>query len=666
MGGLNATGTSTNSKRGKTRRQRQGVGTSGGSSVELGNYAEEASMPMRDLPLTPKETKMFDILKRVGEKHEVNVRIAGGWVRDKLLGRNSKDIDITVDKMTGAQFAKLVAKELGMPEDSVKIMAATETMKLETAKMNIDGQELDFANLRKETYNDKSRNPEAVMGTAEDDAFRRDLNINALHYNLHTGQVEDHTGKGIQDLRDGVIRTPLEGSQTFIDDPLRPLRAVRFSGRYGFAIAPETEQAMADPAVHQAFKDKNIPLDRLRKEIDESLLTNPVDFVKKIADTKFAKTFLPELLDLDMDQRSPYHDKTVLNHTVALLEYIHQKDPTNLQLKFAALFHDFGKPSSAKPSAKDPNRLMFMGHEEKSAKMAEEILKRLRYDNATIKRVVKLVGNHGFSAPIEANDLKFNRWMLEHAKTKQEWDDLMLLREADIHGSAPSTHEKEMGDHQALLDRARQSGVERILTMKPYVDGNEIKQLLNQDKPGKWIGEVNQQLMDKQLSGDIKNKEDAIAYLQGRELTPDGKLVRRTEMASGLKKVGAIHQAIPNLAKIAQKEYDTWEVDENGQDPELGEGGICQDIADGIASHLAEMGIDAAPVTAQVGEQHVFVLAKLHDGVYEVDIPPSVYETGGGYNWKKIPGVKFTRNHFVINKVSENPDDFDEMTGEGY
>jgi tRNA nucleotidyltransferase/poly(A) polymerase len=308
-----------------------------------------------EINLTSQENKIFNTLKKVANDNGVTVRVAGGWVRDKLLGRENKDIDISLDKMTGAQFAELVNKELHGNADDVSIIKANpdQSKHLETATMNIEDLPIDMVNLRTESYSDNSRIPEVKMGTAEEDASRRDLTINSLFYNLNTGEIEDHTGHGVEDLKEGVIRTPLEAKQTFTDDPLRALRAIRFAARYGFKIAPETLEGMSDKEVHKALKEK-ISAERVLKELKESLVKDPVLTIKTLVETGLSDAIMPELSALDMDQKSKYHDKTVLGHTIGLLEHVHKTDPDNLPLKWAALLHDVGKPNAAKPNPKTP------------------------------------------------------------------------------------------------------------------------------------------------------------------------------------------------------------------------------------------------------------------------------------------------------------------------
>ena len=122
----------------------------------------------------------------------------------------------------------------------------------------------------------------------------------------------------------------------------------------------------------------------------------------------------------------------------------------------------------------------------------------------------------------------------------------------------------------------------------------------------------------------------------------------------------------PLFVQAAQKEYDDWAQDEDGMDEVLGTGGICQDIAEKIASILSQHGFDCTTVSQQIGEQHVYVIAKTEDGVYEVDIPPYVYETGGGYNWRKIPNVKFDESCISVNRLSSDPEEFEQYGGDGW
>ncbi|EFJ52689.1 hypothetical protein VOLCADRAFT_115637, partial [Volvox carteri f. nagariensis] len=209
------------------------------------------------ITLTQREQELFDTLL-AAVRHagaDTSLRCAGGWVRDKLLGRDSDDIDIALDNMLGKDFADLVNEYLKSQGREARHAAVIQSnpdqsKHLETARMKIGEMWIDLVNLRSETYAADSRIPSMTFGTPEQDAMRRDFTINALFYNItQRGVVEDLTGRGLQDLRDGLIRTPLPPRETFLDDPLRVLRAVRFGTRFGFRLHPDILEAAASEQV---------------------------------------------------------------------------------------------------------------------------------------------------------------------------------------------------------------------------------------------------------------------------------------------------------------------------------------------------------------------------------------------------------------------------------
>ncbi|CAI6332517.1 unnamed protein product [Periconia digitata] len=221
-------------------------------------------------------------------KDKIVLRWTGGWVRDKLLGVESHDVDVAINKMTGEQFGLKMLEYLKIPgniekhglnsKEGEKIVSGLHTIKanpeasknLETATIKIMGIDLDLVNLRKETYNEVSRNPEMEFGTAEEDAMRRDATVNAMFYNLNTQKIEDLTGRGFDDMASKIIRTPLEPYQTFKDDPLRVLRLIRFASRLNYIIEPETAEAMANADIQQTLKVK-IKRERVGIELEKML-----------------------------------------------------------------------------------------------------------------------------------------------------------------------------------------------------------------------------------------------------------------------------------------------------------------------------------------------------------------------------------------------------------
>ncbi|GBB97890.1 hypothetical protein RclHR1_00310018 [Rhizophagus clarus] len=238
-----------------------------------------------NIVLTEQESEVCNILRKVTAYLKetkqlplVELRIAGGWVRDKLLQFECHDLDVAINSLTGSDFANYIKEFLDKEGDNnnkVKIHVIEsnpeKSKHLETATTNLCGLDIDFVNLRKEVYED-SRIPVSLeYGTPEDDAYRRDITINALFYNIHTGQVEDFTKKGISDLREGLIRTPLPSCKTFKDDPLRVLRCIRFASRFHFKIVDDVKDVIVKDESIKVALNKKISRERVGIEIDKMI-----------------------------------------------------------------------------------------------------------------------------------------------------------------------------------------------------------------------------------------------------------------------------------------------------------------------------------------------------------------------------------------------------------
>uniref|UniRef100_A0A804JHX9 Poly A polymerase head domain-containing protein n=1 Tax=Musa acuminata subsp. malaccensis TaxID=214687 RepID=A0A804JHX9_MUSAM len=251
----------------------RGLCSRGGSATD--RRVMEAPFTVKErIDLTKKEEKIFqrllDVIRHF--KLETQLRVAGGWVRDKLLGKDCYDIDIALDNMLGREFCEKVNEFLqftGEEQQGIGVIQCNpdQSKHLETARMRIYDTWIDFVNLRSETYAENSRIPTMKFGTAEEDAYRRDLTINSLFYNINTSTVEDITGRGVRDLKNGYIVTPLPPKATFLDDPLRVLRAIRFGARFGFALDEELKKAACDDEVKAAIAGK-ISRERIGHEID--------------------------------------------------------------------------------------------------------------------------------------------------------------------------------------------------------------------------------------------------------------------------------------------------------------------------------------------------------------------------------------------------------------
>ncbi|CAL9732851.1 CCA tRNA nucleotidyltransferase, mitochondrial [Monosporozyma unispora] len=227
----------------------------------------------------------------LNDNEKLILRITGGWVRDKLLGQGSHDLDIAINNMSGETFALGLNEYLlenyskyGVKPHSIhKIDKNPEKSKhLETATTKLFNIEVDFVNLRSEEYTELSRIPIVNFGTPEQDALRRDATLNALFYNIQTDSIEDYTEKGRKDLEDGILRTPLPPRQTFLDDPLRVLRLIRFASRFGFKIDQDVLNEMADPEINKCFYSK-ISRERIGVEMEKILWgANPLTAWKLI------------------------------------------------------------------------------------------------------------------------------------------------------------------------------------------------------------------------------------------------------------------------------------------------------------------------------------------------------------------------------------------------
>ena len=361
-----------------------------------------------------------------GTEWEGHVFVVGGCVRDEIMGLDIKDIDMVIDMPNGGiQFAKwMYLNGYTMNEPVVFQGFGTAMFCLKS----FPEFEIECVQTRKEKYPDRrSRNPEVSHGTIEEDSFRRDLTINTLDINISTEELIDITGHGVDDIRNKIIRTPLDPDITYDDDPLRILRCIRFASRYGWQIEDRTYEGMKSN-VHRLGI---ITMERVRDELDKMLTCkNPVMAMELLRKTGAMSHIIPEFEETyDMTQNH-YHFGTVWEHTMKVLELI---DSSDLVLRMAVLLHDIGKVRSREVS--DDGRVHFIGHNIISADMAEEILKRLKYPNHFIGEVKFLVFHHmdtkEWKDDLSRMKPKHLRRLQHECKTEHRFRQLMLLIDAD-------------------------------------------------------------------------------------------------------------------------------------------------------------------------------------------------------------------------------------------
>lgn len=317
---------------------------------------------MRKIKLTEEEREIFSIIKNyaITIKNPPVPRAAGGWVRDKILNKESHDIDIALDTVSGYDFAvglNLFRKESILDIGVVK-SNPDKSKHLETAVLKINNYFIDFVCLRTEEYSN-TRIPKVLLGTPQEDALRRDLTINSLFYNIFTQEIEDFTGNGISDIQNKVIRTPIDPLQTFYDDPLRILRAFRFSCRFSFRIHDSIYKALEDKNLSEALKQK-VSNERIGVEIKKIITYEKAtevfnDFIKF---NLIKSIFKPEI-DSFIIKEHNFIDRNILNYEpnieIKNLYYV-LIFYTNLTVKRKK--EEFVNTLICKESLKYPNKLV--------------------------------------------------------------------------------------------------------------------------------------------------------------------------------------------------------------------------------------------------------------------------------------------------------------------
>jgi len=319
------------------------------------------------------------------------VYLAGGAVRDELLGLPIKDIDLVVDMPDGGiEFAKWITSKLGIQTSGNPVIFP----KFGTAKFNLRGikhKGIDLSPIdievvmpRTEKYTYGSRKPDVGQGTLAQDVERRDFTVNSLLKDLSTGEVKDLTGRGKADIQKGVIQTPLDPDIIFTDDPLRMLRAIRFTVKYNWQLP----FFMIKGIKKNAHMIKTISAERIRDELDKMLVTGSPDVaVRLLQITGLSKYIMPELDLLIGLKQNKYHIWDANKHTLEVLK----GTPSDLQTRLAALFHDIGKAETREII---DNEVHFYNHEDVGADIARDMMKRLKYPNTVIDAVTKMVGKH--------------------------------------------------------------------------------------------------------------------------------------------------------------------------------------------------------------------------------------------------------------------------------
>lgn len=447
---------------------------------------------------------IFHLIGEAADELHLDCYVVGGYVRDIFLERPSNDIDVVVVG-SGIKVADALRRKLGC-KAHISVFK-----NFGTAQVKYKDLEVEFVGARRESYSHDSRKPIVEDGTLEDDQNRRDFTINAMAIQLndaHFGELVDPFG-GIEDLEDGIIRTPLDPDITFSDDPLRMMRCVRFATQLKFFIEDETFEALT----RNADRLKIISGERICDELNKIMKSaQPSRGFVDLQRSGLLNLILPELAALDIvETRNGRAHKNNFYHTLEVLDNVAKKSD-NLWLRWAALLHDIGKTRSKRW---DPALgWTFHNHNFLGAKMVPEIFRRLKEPmDMKMKYVQKLVDLH--MRPIVIADEVVTdsavRRLLNDAG--DDIDDLMTLCEADITSKNQVRKRQFLENFRMVREKIadlKERDYKRLL--QPVIDGNEIMEMFHL-KPCREVGALKQCLKDAVLDNKVENEREPLMQL---------------------------------------------------------------------------------------------------------------------------------------------------------
>ena len=429
-------------------------------------------------------------LSNLYAKNGFQIYLVGGAVRDGILGIETKDFDFTTNASS---------------EDSIKMLNKNEYKTTEigrafgTIETTVGDYSIHITTYREDKYNKDSRKPEIkTSGELETDLSRRDFTVNAIAYDINNSEIIDPHG-GLKDLSEGLIRTPDTADISFSDDPLRMLRACRFVSTHGFTPNNELFKAISK----NVERIEIVSTERIRDEFTK-LLTGkePSLGLKAFVESGLSELIMPELNELKIEVDPKHHHKDVYEHTMVVLDRV---SPT-LVSRMSALLHDIGKP---KTKGIENGKVHFRHHEVVGAKMSKKILKRLKYDNETIKKVSLLVENHlrPHTFKMGWTDSAVRRYIIDAGGLLEELNDLVR---ADITTKNKAKYEEINKYLDEMEERIKEvAEKEELSKLRPPISGDEIMDMFDLE-PGPSVGVIMKALYEQRINDGEVSKEEAI------------------------------------------------------------------------------------------------------------------------------------------------------------
>lgn len=453
-----------------------------------------------------KNLKLFKIISEAAERNNQSVYIVGGYVRDLLMKRKaSTDIDF-VTEQSGIELAQSVAQDID-PKLKVSVFKT-----YGTAMIKYKDLDLEFVGARKESYTENSRKPEVEGGSLEDDQKRRDFTINAMAISLNKdnfGELIDPFN-GVDDLEKGILRTPLEPAQTYSDDPLRMMRAVRFASTLNFKIEENSLQAIQQ----EAERIKIVSMERIMVEFNKIMLSEkPSIGLRLMEQTSLMKLIIPELIELKgVEEVEGQTHKDNFYHTLEVVDNI-SVNTDNLWLRWSALLHDIGKAPTKK--FVEGTGWTFHGHEFLGSKMTKTLFQRLKLplgsDMKYVQKMVKLSSRPIALITDDASDSALRRLLFDAG---EDLEDLFTLCKADITTKNSKKQEKFKRNFEYVAVKIKEvEEKDQVRNFQPPITGEEIMEMFNL-KPGREIGILKEKVKEAILEGEIPNeKEEATKFV---------------------------------------------------------------------------------------------------------------------------------------------------------